>query len=316
MQKLFDEVIFCDKAEKEKVADINLIISHAPKPGMIYNEQSSLIMLQSVVDAIRTTKDPFLVGQCFRVFDAWGVTELRTRFFTAEVVSALFQEDCANPIGTLTLLTNVMSSLKSCDHFVEIGLKVARNAANFIARHQNFSVLYEFCCFMIAFPECIPCGDNLFRCCESILNGICCLEELAHEENAVEKLTVIGGFLEVVWKLKMNQMVTVKCIMKILQMITSASESSISHALGAVVQFLPENLMGCAIKDLSEAHLTSDVHIKKIVSHLVDWLSWPRVLNISAWLMLLLQRMVEAGRYELLKQLTEKHVAVVCVSES
>src|SRR5688572_194009 len=107
MDKIFEDMIGSHKTEKEKLAIVEFIIASAPKPGTISNEllfDASHRLMRLAIDTIRNGKDAFLIRQSFRVFEAWGIKDIRTSFFTAEEVSALLQEDCANPTGAITLL--------------------------------------------------------------------------------------------------------------------------------------------------------------------------------------------------------------------
>lgn len=224
----------------------------------------------------------------------------------------LFQENYENPTNVITSMVEVLTSLKSSDHLIELCLSISRNAT-FILRHQTFSVLYTFCSLLVKFPECVPCNDNFLSFFDTVLDGVYCGDELPPEENALQKLTVVGEVVEGFWKVKSNYIITVKCIKKVLNKIASGS---VSRTLGVIFQRFPHNVMASAITELTEPHVMSDTPIKNIVSHLVKWLLLPHVRNISDWAILLMHRLVEARRFQLLNQLAEANVRVVCVSES
>lgn len=317
MEKIFEEMIASDRTEKEKLAIFDLIISSAPKPGTNSGQQTaSHKLIRSTIDAILNGRDAFLIKQSFRVFQAWSTKEVRMSFFTPEEVSALLQEDCANPVGAITLLVDVLQSLKDSDDYGELCMSIAGNASNFVGRHRRFSVLYKFCAFLLKFPECIPRCDDLFNLCYSLLNSVCCMEQPVTGGELVEYLslcpTVIGGLFRRVWNVKSNHRVTMQCLEMIFPHMVSARDNRISLALGAVVQFVPDKLMTSTIEDITKTHVMSDEEIANVVSRLIDWLYWPKITNISNWLLLLLGRISAAGRFELLKQLADEYIPKVC----
>lgn len=321
MEKIFEEIIVSERTEKEKLVVVEVIIRCAPAPGIIANQHdASHRLIRSTVNAILNGKDAFVIKQSSRIFMAWATKEVRVSFFSPAEVSALLAEDCANPVGAIALLMDVMQSLKDSDGYDELCLGVARNASQFVARHHCYDILYKFCSFMLKFPECMPTCDELFTLCYSLLNSVRLMETIAKGEKMREYLigcpAVIGGLFERVWKARSNDRVTMQCLETIYPLMASACDNHISLALSAVVQFVPDKIMTIAIEDITKTHVTSDEEIANVVSHLVDWLLWPYITNISNWLLLLLQRMNASGRFELLKQVAEKHIAKVCPTQN
>ena len=109
--------------------------------------------------------------------------------------------------------------------------------------------------------------------------------------------------------------VTFQAIFRIISHVDD-TDTAPSFALGAIVQYIPLDLVKSVTAMTAADNSIPDVSMETALKRMVDWLNWPLARNIELWVIAFLCELASVSKFTILINVTESSVEKVNVAHS
>ena len=273
------------------------------------------ISLSCIVNAGSSDLD---VQLCRKVYAAWASNqpEFFVDFFDEAVLSTLLQTPCVRPAsyGWIVCFSVDRVAYTSPPSYARLCEVVRRRLTCFLDNTEaDFQLTKSLCQLLLDHPECFPEGDDL-----STLAGIIIRvsgqfqvpsEQQSRARFCDELPSVIGKVLQEIFA--RDGRVVERTLHTVFEIVTHPNCVESMPSLGAVVQFIPDEVMRSAVYSQARDDALSDEMAYLVLTRMLDMLSWPSVRNVDVWIIAFMRGLASNCKYLALMQVAGSKVEEV-----
>ncbi|XP_022098949.1 ubiquitin carboxyl-terminal hydrolase 38-like isoform X2 [Acanthaster planci] len=313
MDKILLGIAASTHSEAVKRAIIDRIINSASKAP----PEDLVIAILDISSRWVTESDSDFMQQMGRqLFHAWAKHNqtIFEEFFNHQFLVGILRMDIPHPDRTVCFVHECLKMLQNRATAAKI---IQMQAVALIRKHRDLLTLVEVSHLLLAFPDCLPKGTAAASLCIAAVENVSALQvapsEAAMKAN-LEGMIHISAMLHHIWH---DNMVTVlpslAAVFNLISALPSSDRPNPSVALGALVQHVPVELIATVTKNAASDVSIVDERMTTALSRMIDWLSWPRILNIDRWIVSFLKNLALAQKFTMLINVTLASIEKVFV---
>jgi hypothetical protein len=243
-----------------------------------------------------------------QIFSAWASCNYNAfeEYFSAALTDELFVFGHSNVAGALWIIQEGLRILQThqLQTYIVVCSYVGQRAANFIRDNSDFTLVVDFCQILLEHPECLPpSSSSLLRVfCSTLLRVVSQFDVPTDDEKSSYFLcnvpNVIGMLLQRIWL--QNKESLENSLRTVFDVICSCNKTTGIKAIGAVVQFIPNEVMQAAVWSEATATKLDDQQVMDLLDRMILMLTWPHIKQADAWIVCYMRGLASAGRYMML----------------
>ncbi|XP_076344706.1 deubiquitinating apoptotic inhibitor isoform X2 [Tachypleus tridentatus] len=244
-----------------------------------------------------------------KVFKAWAYYNKKTlaEFLVPQnLLTYLMDNNTKNKARLIKLIHYSLELLQETEKFTSLCHVVQTQSINCLLENSELSVLVAFTELFSYVSQCVPIGDLTSELCIAIIH---CLSNIPIPEQSNEMgkfifdISKVCNFLQTIWNSSESS------VQKTLETMYFLSQDTkdCSPVLAAVVEALPlqlsHEMVPLLLKDKP-----ADKGLTLVIGRMLDWLYWPKAINISSLVLAVLKGMASSKKFSLLMAIFEAKI--------
>ncbi|XP_001178896.2 ubiquitin carboxyl-terminal hydrolase 38 [Strongylocentrotus purpuratus] len=253
-------------------------------------------------------EEEFLQDMGLQIFQAWAKYNPTTYedFFCHHFLISSFGESVSNP---LMLIRFISDCLKTLHLKHDTAVKIVRTGViSLCRRFPDIAIQGEICRLLRANQDCIP--ENAFAAtlCQTLITNTSILEIPvgdAELKTCMEAVGNVGHLLRLVWSTLPTTIIpSLQHVFNIISTFSVEESQNPSLALGALVQHIHMNVVEAVTKSAVSDISITDERMTVALQRMIDWLSWPSIINIDKWIITFLTNLASVNKFTILIKVT------------
>nr|XP_054755148.1 ubiquitin carboxyl-terminal hydrolase 38-like [Lytechinus pictus] len=304
MDKILLGIAASTHPEGVKKALFTKMISTASKP-LNKEEVTTILQLSS---SWVIGEEEFLQDMGQQIFQAWAKYNPATYedFFCHQFLISSFGESINSP---LMLIQFISDCLKTVHLKHETATKIIRTGVvSLCRRFSDMAIQGEICRLLRANQDCIPENDFAITLCQTLITNTSILEIPIGDvelKTCMAAVGSVGHLLRLIWSTKPTTIIpSLQHVFNIISTFSAEESQNPSLALGALVQHIHMKVVEAVTKSAVSDISITDERMTVALQRMIDWLSWPSVVNIDQWIITFLTNLASANKFTILIKVT------------
>ncbi|XP_022252603.1 ubiquitin carboxyl-terminal hydrolase 38-like, partial [Limulus polyphemus] len=251
-----------------------------------------------------------------KVFKAWAYYNKSTlaEFLVPQnLLNYMMDINAKNKARLIKLIHYSLEMLWETENFKSLCHIVQTQSVTCLLENKELSVLVAFTELFRYIPQCVPMGDLTSKLCIAIIH---CLANIRVPDQSNEMggfifdISKVCNFLQTIWNSSES---SVQKTLETMYFLLQQDTKDCSPVLAAVVEALPLQLLHEVVPLLLKDK-SADKGLTLVVGRMLDWLYWPKAINISSWILTVLKGMASSKKFSLLMIIFEAKIEQVCIA--
>ena len=247
----------------------------------------------------------------FNVFLSWAKYNKTTfeQFFSKDYMLGLLSKKCRNQGHVPLFILECIKILQTSTVYRHYCSVIELKSSNYIREHPFLECLKNFSALLLEFSECIPKGDSTREFCRTLIHSLSlCLPEEGKEAIIfIRDVSVVASLVEHVWN-NTDSGTVLESLQVIFSIISSISDIEPSFCLGALVQFIPQEMINIVVKKVIKDSSIDNNSMTTAIQRIIDWLKWPTSKYVDQWVIGFLKGLASEQKYSILIAVTENKI--------